>query len=229
MTGHGASAPTVSVIVPAKNEAGYVRETLASIADQDTDRAVECLVVDGQSTDQTAAIAREFGVRVIEGDGSGIAHGRNLGAAHASGEWLAFVDADTTVAEGYVDTMLDFLDREGLEAGSSYCRVSGPRRATVMEATINHVFPRLRLPILPGFNFVVDATVFDSVGGFPEVPNEDTAFSRHLARNYATGYCPRVLVETSGRRIARSGLTGTLYHYLSLDWHRIRTPSYSTA
>jgi hypothetical protein len=95
-------------------------------------------------------------------------------------------------------------------------------RPTLMQATINRVFPRLRRPILPGFNFFVDADVYSAAGGFPDVPNEDTAFSRHLARQYATAYHPDVLVESSGRRIHRDGLTRTLLHYVYLDVGRMR-------
>ena len=89
--------------------------------------------------------------------------------------------------------------------------------------TINHVFPRLGAPVLPGFNTLVGRAAFEDVGGFPDVPNEDTAFSRRLGRRTPTGYCPAVLVETSGRRVADAGLSGTLYHYLRLDWRRLRT------
>ncbi len=95
--------------------------------------------------------------------------------------------------------------------------MTGPLRAKVMERTINHVFPRLERPILPGFNFFVHREAFLEAGGFPEVPNEDTAFSRALGRQLPTGYHDSVLVESSGRRIADSGLTGTLVHYVSLD------------
>ena len=57
----------------------------------------------------------------------------------------------------------------------------------------------------------------------PNVGNEDTAFSRALARAMPTGVYRRVLVERSGRRIAYSGLTGTLWHYLTLDVERVRS------
>ena len=61
--------PVVSFVVPARNEADYIRGTLSSIATLDTAYAYEVLVVDGASTDGTADIAREYDVRVIEQDG----------------------------------------------------------------------------------------------------------------------------------------------------------------
>ena len=112
--------------------------------------------------------------------------------------------------------MLSFVEREGATAATSRCRMTGPRRTKPVEWTIDHAFPRLSAPILPGFNTSVRRTAFESVGGFPDVPNEDTAFSRALGRSGPTGYCTATLVENSGRRIATSGRSGTLYHCLIL-------------
>ncbi|WP_254840380.1 glycosyltransferase [Natronomonas marina] len=216
------TVPAVSFVVPARNEAGYLDAALSSIESQETDRRYEVVVADGGSTDGTADVARDHGATVVREGGHSIASGRNRGAEVAAGEWLAFVDADTTVAPEYLERMLSFVDREGLTAATSNCRITGPRRAKLVEWTINHAFPRLSVPILPGFNTFVRRDAFESVGGFPEVPNEDTAFSRTIGRSEPTGYCPATLVESSGRRVAESGLSGTLYHYLRLDVGRLR-------
>ncbi|MEY7848735.1 glycosyltransferase family 2 protein [Natrarchaeobius sp. A-rgal3] len=213
----------VSFVVPARNEAAYLRGTLASLAGLDTAYEYEVIVVDGDSSDATPAIAREYDATVHTETNGTIARARNLGAERASGEWVAFVDADTRVRATYLTRMLGYLEANDLAAASSYCRMAGPRRAKLMEATINHVFPRLERPILPGFNCFVDREAFQEIGGFPSVPNEDTAFSRRLGRRYPTGYCPQVLVESSGRRVAEMGLIGTLSHYLRLDAERVRT------
>ncbi len=214
--------PTVSVVIPAKNEETYLPTTLESVQALDTEIPYEVLVVDGNSTDATPSIAASFDVTVLTQAEGGIGAARNRGAAHAAGEWLAFVDADTVVRPTYLDTLVPFAREHHLDAASSRCRVRGPRRGKLMEVTINHCFSRLARPILPGFNFLIDRAVFDATGGFPNVPNEDTAYSRMLGQSYRTAYCPEVLVETSGRRIAATGLTGTLYHYAHLDWHRLR-------
>lgn len=216
-----AESPLVSVVVPARNEAEYVAACLDSIEALATDHSYETIVVDGDSDDRTPEIAREHGARVVFGDGSGIGAGRHRGARAARGDWLAFVDADTTVDPAWLEEMLAFVREHDLVAASSRCRLPG-FRANVMQATINHVFPRLRRPILPGFNFFVDAEVYADAGGFPNVPNEDTAFSRMLAAHGETAYHPETLVETSSRRISQYGLTGTLLYYLKLDVGRVR-------
>ncbi|MFC4988790.1 glycosyltransferase [Saliphagus infecundisoli] len=215
--------PDVSFVVPAIDEADYVRETLGSIRDLDTDYVYETLVVDGGSTDGTPEIVRESGARLVAQEGTGIGAARHQGATETDGEWLAFVDADTELRANYLTELLGFAHREGLAGASSRCRITGPWRAKLMEATINHVFPRLSRPILPGFNLLVRREVYEASGGFPNVGNEDTAYSRRLGSRYPTGYCPEVLVETSGRRIADSGLTGAAVHYLALDAARLRS------
>ncbi|WP_276255763.1 glycosyltransferase [Halomontanus rarus] len=219
------TAPDVSFVVPAYDEREYLRGTLASIEALDTAYEYETIVVDGGSTDGTRAIAAEYDVRLLEQAGTGIGAARHQGALAADGEWLAFVDADTELRANYLTRLLGFLEAEGLAAASSRCRITGPLRAKLMEATINYVFPRLEYPILPGFNVVIHREAYERAGGFPNVPNEDTAFSRALAREYGlpTGYCPAVLVESSGRRIADCGLTGTLWHYARLDVGRVRS------
>lgn len=218
MAGDG---PAVSVVVPARNEAEYLGDCLASLRALSTDHDYEIVVVDGDSTDGTADVAREFGVDVIEGPGEGIGPGRDRGARTADGDWYAFVDADTTVDPDWRDEMLAFVRERDLVAASSRCRMPG-LRPRLMSGTINRVFPHLGRPILPGFNFFVDAEVYDRAGGFPDVPNEDTAFSRRLSSYGDVAYHPDALVETSPRRIVESGLTGTLFHYVKLDLGRIR-------
>jgi glycosyltransferase involved in cell wall biosynthesis len=218
----GASDSVVSVVIPALDEAAYLPRTLSSFARQDAAVAFEVIVVDGGSTDGTREIAREFGVRLVDAPGSGIGAARHVGAQHAAGEWLAFVDADTRVRENYLTAMLAFTHEQDLAAASSRCRVIDAYRGKAKQAVVNRLFPHIPRPVLPGFNFFVDAAVYEESGGFPDVPNEDTAYSRKLAREYEIGYHPEILVETSGRRFGDDGLTGALYHYLRLDVGRVR-------
>ena len=213
--------PEVSIVVPARNEERYLPASLASLAAVETGRSYEVIVVDGNSDDRTRDIARSSGARLVEGTDRSIADGRNRGARRANGTWLCFVDADTVVRPAYVDEMIDLVTDESIVGASSRCRMHG-WRSIPMQWTINRLFPRLRRPILPGFNLVVSRETFERVGGFPDVPNEDTAFSRVLAREGRLVYHPDVLVETSARRIFESGLAGTIYHYLRLDFHRLR-------
>lgn len=83
----------LSIILPAKNEAAGLRLVLPKLRSQFPE--AEVIVADDGSTDDTAAIAREFGARVLEAPysmGNGAAIKR--GARAASGEILVFMDAD---------------------------------------------------------------------------------------------------------------------------------------
>lgn len=89
------SAPRVSCIVPAFNAARYLGEALDSICAQ-TYRPVEVIVVDDGSTDETAAIAAGYGalVRAVSQATAGPAATRNAGVQLATGDFVAFLDAD---------------------------------------------------------------------------------------------------------------------------------------
>ena len=102
-----ANPVAVSVVIPAKNAAAYVGETIASaLAQADVG---EVIVVDDGSSDDTVAIVRDVHdsrVRLIQNDSAGVSAARNLGARHASGEWLIFLDADDRLRPGAVAALL---------------------------------------------------------------------------------------------------------------------------
>jgi glycosyltransferase involved in cell wall biosynthesis len=85
----------VSCIVPAFNSERYLRESLESILAQ-THRPIEVIVADDGSSDGTAAVVATFGasIRCVTQATAGPAATRNLGWRAASGEWVAFLDAD---------------------------------------------------------------------------------------------------------------------------------------
>lgn len=87
-------APTITAIIIVRNGERFLIDTLRSIAAQSRPPD-EIIVMDGQSTDQTAEIARAFpSVRYLLQPDLGIANARNLALRAASGEFVAFLDAD---------------------------------------------------------------------------------------------------------------------------------------
>jgi glycosyltransferase involved in cell wall biosynthesis len=93
----------ISIIIPAFNEADYLGETLASLGRaivflrQKEAIAAEIIVVNNDSNDSTAIVAREFGATVVTETWHNVARVRNTGARLANGALLVFVDADTIV------------------------------------------------------------------------------------------------------------------------------------
>lgn len=107
-----------SVIIPARNAAATLPAALAALAGQETEAAYEVLVVDDGSHDGTAAIASAGpGVRVIRGHGRGPASARNLGAAEASGDLLAFTDADCVPEPTWLAALVAASDNADLVQG----------------------------------------------------------------------------------------------------------------
>lgn len=111
--------PRFSVIIPAFNAAATLDRAIESVRTQSWP-AHEIIVVDDGSTDDTAERARQHGdaVRLIQKPNGGVSVARNAGAVAATGEWLAFLDADDWYAPDRIklhaewiaeDHALDFL------------------------------------------------------------------------------------------------------------------------
>jgi glycosyltransferase involved in cell wall biosynthesis len=112
-----------SVVVPAYNEAAFIAETLRSLRHQDFTGPYEIVVVDNNSTDATADIARTFGVRVVEERVPGVCQARQRGLVEAAGEIVVSVDADTI----YPPTWLSRIDA-AFRSGAGVVGVAGPCR-----------------------------------------------------------------------------------------------------
>jgi glycosyltransferase involved in cell wall biosynthesis len=100
--------PLVSVVVPAFNAANTIAETLRSISQQ-TYSALEIVVVDDGSTDETADIARRHGdprLRVVAKANGGVASARNAGIRNSHGAFVAFIDADDLWPEDRLERQL---------------------------------------------------------------------------------------------------------------------------
>ncbi|HSP71769.1 MAG TPA: glycosyltransferase [Gaiellaceae bacterium] len=86
----------VSCVVPTRDRAALVGEAIASALGQGDEVALEVIVVDDGSRDDTAAVLARFGrdIRVIRTAGLGVAAARNAGLAAARGAFVAFLDSD---------------------------------------------------------------------------------------------------------------------------------------
>lgn len=113
--------PGVTVIIPARNEAHNIRRAVASFPD------TPVLVVDDDSTDETAAQARAAGATVIPAPPLahgwlGKPHACWTGAQRAETEWLLFVDADTWFDADFISRLLAFAASAGADAVSVFPR-----------------------------------------------------------------------------------------------------------
>lgn len=99
----------ISIVIPMFNEARHIGRTLlaAQKAAHAADIECELIVVDNGSTDEGPHIARQFGATVLVLPGLLIGALRNRGTAIASGEWLAFIDADIEMPENWLKPLFD--------------------------------------------------------------------------------------------------------------------------
>lgn len=123
------SGPTlkISVIVPAFNEERVLPASLRSIRHAMTvfdERgwSSELIVCDNNSSDRTAAIARDAGATVVFEPVNQISRARNAGAARATGSWLVFVDADSDPPRELFAGVADAIQAgRCLAGGSTVC------------------------------------------------------------------------------------------------------------
>lgn len=104
--------PRVSVVVCAYNAEDTIAECLDSLTRLDYPD-YEVLVVDDGSADGTAAIAEEYPVQPISGGRRGLSGTRNLGLEHATGEIVAYIDADARADEDWLTYLALELDKPG--------------------------------------------------------------------------------------------------------------------
>jgi glycosyltransferase involved in cell wall biosynthesis len=101
----------VSVIVPAFNAAAFIGKALESIVLQTT-RQLELIVVDDASTDNTLEVVRGFQCQVIRHSvNGGVAAARNTGLQAATGDLIAFLDADDEWLPGKLAAQLEVLEQ----------------------------------------------------------------------------------------------------------------------
>jgi glycosyltransferase involved in cell wall biosynthesis len=110
----------ISVIVPAYNRAGMLERALAGVAAQRPAQPAEVIVVDDASSDDTAAVARRLGARVIVHEANrGAATARNTAVAAATQPWLAMLDSDDEWLPHHLATLWELRDGCDLVAGAS--------------------------------------------------------------------------------------------------------------
>lgn len=128
-----AATAQLSVVVPVYNVRPYLRECLESIAAQEF-RDLEVILVDDGSTDGSLELARKIARRhrewsVTESDRRGPGGARNRGVGVATGEFLAFLDADDILPPDAYETMMATLEQSGSDfvVGSLVRLVDGER------------------------------------------------------------------------------------------------------
>jgi len=196
---------SISVIIPTLNEAATIGKVLSSMAPES---AAEIIVVDGGSSDGTAAIVQQSGAALLSSK-PGRAAQLNQGAAHASGDILLFLHADTFLPVGFDRLIRDALLEPGVAGGAfslSLENANLPLKIIAFSANLRSHF--LQLPYGDQALFTTK-TVFEKTGGFPDLPiMEDYQFVDNL-RKYGKIVTLQQCVISSARRWQNMGILRT--------------------
>ena len=199
----GEPLPRISVIVCTYNGARTLRNCLAKLQKLSYPD-YEVIVVNDGSRDDSAAIAKEFPVRLISTDNQGLSAARNTGLAAATGEIVAYLDDDA-----YPDPhWLAYLG--ATFRNSSHAAVGGPNLAPpgdgpIAEAVLNapggpvHVLlSDTQAEHIPGCNFAVRKSCLAAIGGFDpqfSVAGDDVDVCWRLQqRGWTIGFNPAAMV-----------------------------------
>jgi GT2 family glycosyltransferase len=180
-----ASSPTISFVVPVRDDAERLRRCLASIARNDYPRdRIQVIVVDNGSEDDSAEIARASGAAVIFQPHGRVAQLRNRGVRESTGDLVAFVDADHEIDRDWANAAVSALASDDVAAaGSPYW--PAPQSNWVQQcydALRNHPASRTATEWLGSGNLVVRRAAFELAGGFDEALEacEDVDFCNRL-------------------------------------------------
>jgi glycosyltransferase involved in cell wall biosynthesis len=186
---------SVSIVIPARNSAETLGDTLVALGRQSGANAVEVIVVDNGSTDGTASVARSRGATILTEATPGPSAARNCGLRRARSEIVAHLDADTVpsrrwlraITEPFHDPSVVLVAGRNLSyppqtAAERYIAASG-----LIEA--ERAVHRLRFPFAPSMNMAVRRSAAVEVGGWAEeLPTgEDVDFSFRICRAHRCG------------------------------------------
>jgi len=205
----------VSVIIPVRNEAASIGQTVRAVLAQSVPGVrVEVIVADDGSTDTTARAASEAGAAVLrlpaEGAAGNPAAARNRGAALAHGDPLVFLDSDCTPAPGWLSAILAAHDRGATVVGGA---LDLPRGLSLTARCdyycgwylIHSRRPAGYVPHHPPPNLSVRRDAFRSTAGFTErqpfaYTNEERHWQAELQRQgHRIWFEPRALAFHENR------------------------------
>jgi glycosyltransferase involved in cell wall biosynthesis len=226
-------SPSISVIIPAYNEAGdgYMSRAIESVLGEGRrgyKGGVEVLVVDDGSTDRTAEIAKGYegrGVRVLQTKNMGIAHARNYGACNATGGVIVFMDADSRMEPGLLGEVAGRV-RKGYVGGTARTTpdTNGPGEGVIYSASnaiaavsnaLSNLFYVELNPVSEGGFIFCTRAAFEKIkarygDAFPDGTSEDRAFVYRLFEEGLVARLADTGIVTSSRRTLKNGFAGTV-------------------
>lgn len=203
-----ASTQQLSVIIPALNEAGCIRELCRALQPLRS-RGHEVILVDGGSDDHTLALGKPLVDRVLC-SARGRASQMRAGAAAANGTILWFLHADTGVPDNPDHLILAALENSRTEWGRFDVLLSDRHLVLRSVAYLMNLRSCISGIATGDQGIFVSRSLYEKAGGVPSLPlMEDVAFSRAL-KKHGRPACIRQKLLTSARRWKKHGIARTI-------------------
>lgn len=211
----------ISVIIPAVNEAGILAEHILFIRQHGGSSLLEIIVCDGDSDDETAAVAEKAGAQVIRCAERSRALQMNAGAGKARGEVFYFVHADTRLAPTFAEDIEQAL-QSGYDAGCYRFIVDSPKRILKFNAwttRFDRIFCRGGDQTL-----FVKRDVFRELKGFDEYYSimEDYDFLIRLRKKFRFTIIPKNVVVSARKYDTNSWLRVQVANLIAFGMFRLK-------
>ncbi len=223
----------ISVIVPSYNEEKYIGACLAAIRRQKFSGAYEIIVGDGDSTDNTQKISRDYGACVVEETFGTPSGGRYIAAKKARGRIFAFTSSDVQPCQDWLQNIYEAFEDRGVVWTVGSVRPLEGRFVEELGATVLNFFAavlnRVGLAYVNGDNVAARADAYHRCGGFNPrlMTSEDTDLGMRLMRQGKFAYAGNATVLISMRRVRKWGyMNFALFHTANfISTHFRRAPA----
>lgn len=168
--------PILSVIIPTYNDATYLERLLAGLVKQ-RGLEFEVIVSDANSKDKVKQVVEVFSakldIHLVNSEPKGPAHGRNLGAKKAKGQWLLFLDADDEIDDPIFLKVLR-MQTSAKKWATASARIHTGHGNLIEKIGMGLNYQYLKLlaktkhPVAPGFCILTKHDIFDQFHGFNE-------------------------------------------------------------
>lgn len=160
---------TAAIVIPAKNEARFIAACLESVKAQDyPQHLIQIVVVDNDSSDDTAQIATRCGARLVRCPRGRVGAVRNLGVKESSSDIVAFIDADCVAPASWLSASIATL--QGAQVGAVGGQYRAGNDANWVQRTLSFAGDYQLRPThaLAGGSFILKRELFNRLRGFNE-------------------------------------------------------------
>lgn len=211
----------ISIVMTAYNEEELLPKALKSVFSQDFSKDdYEVIVVDNNSTDKSAEIAKSFGAKVISETRQGYVFALCKGTKEAKGEVIAVTDSDTLVATNWLSQIAKSFEGKNVVAVTGMADMRNLGFITkIISYLAFYLFVKFNFligkPHLSGFNFALKKEALEKVGGIDTdyKMSPDVEIGLRIKKYGKVLFNTKMLAHTSNRRW-KDGYLSTAIMYL---------------